>query len=326
MKTAKDRFHEVMDNLSLNDYKVYTSIEGITKNMMSKLRQGHTEEVSVKILMPFCEAFPQVNANYILTGKLPMFIKDKEIGVGTMEGVELENGELESKNKNEENLSDLTKRFLNEVERMGVTFYNIAKNTGVKEAMFTKIKRGTQEPSKKFLSKFAECFPDANMEYIYLGKEDRETDRYKDGKSHSNKTTERWLEVISELKAKNLVDNDVALSKSVNGLTKQKMYNIRVGDNGVKLEILEAFFESYPQVNANYILTGKGSMFLEEENDTEKGIEYEEKNIITYSELMRQHDATIANYETMINQMKKKFSEIENSVEEMKELFKKVGA
>lgn len=74
MKTAKDRFYEVMDSLSLNDYKVHTGIERITKNMMSKLRQGHTEEVSVKILIPFCEAYPQVNANYILTGKGGMFL------------------------------------------------------------------------------------------------------------------------------------------------------------------------------------------------------------------------------------------------------------
>ena len=78
MKTAKDRFHEVMDSIGLSDYKVYTSIEGITKNMISKLRQGHTEEVSVKILMPFCEAFPQVNANYILTGKGNMFLDTGE--------------------------------------------------------------------------------------------------------------------------------------------------------------------------------------------------------------------------------------------------------
>jgi hypothetical protein len=78
MKTAKDRFHEVMDSLSLNDYKVYTGIEGITKNMMSKLRQGHTEEVSVKILMPFCEAYPQVNANYILTGRGNMFLNNED--------------------------------------------------------------------------------------------------------------------------------------------------------------------------------------------------------------------------------------------------------
>lgn len=76
MKTAKDRFYEVMDSLGLSDYKVYTSIEGITKNMISKLRQGHTEEVSVKILMPFCNKFPEVNANYILTGKGEMFLSE----------------------------------------------------------------------------------------------------------------------------------------------------------------------------------------------------------------------------------------------------------
>lgn len=44
---------------------------------MYKLRQGQTEEVSVKILMPFCEAYPQVNANYILTGKGPMFLDNE---------------------------------------------------------------------------------------------------------------------------------------------------------------------------------------------------------------------------------------------------------
>lgn len=88
MKTAKDRFHEVMDSLSLNDYKVYTGIEGITKNMMSKLRQGHTEEVSVKILMPFCEAYPQVNANYILTGKGNMFLNSESPSLLSKEEVE----------------------------------------------------------------------------------------------------------------------------------------------------------------------------------------------------------------------------------------------
>lgn len=55
---------------------------------------------------------------------------------------------MESKNKNEVNLSDLTKRFLEEVERMGVSFYNIAKSTGVQEAMFTKLKRGYKSQAR----------------------------------------------------------------------------------------------------------------------------------------------------------------------------------
>ena len=67
--SVKERFYEVMEALELNDYRVYTDIEGITKNMMVKLRKGETNEVSTKILTPFLEAHPEVDANYIFTGK-----------------------------------------------------------------------------------------------------------------------------------------------------------------------------------------------------------------------------------------------------------------
>lgn len=63
----------VRDALNLTDYKIYTSVEGITKNMLDKLRQGLVTEVSIKILKPFIEAYPEVNVNYILTGCGPMF-------------------------------------------------------------------------------------------------------------------------------------------------------------------------------------------------------------------------------------------------------------
>lgn len=68
-KTAKSRFYEVMNLLGLTDYRVYTDVEGITKNMMVKLRNGETEEVSIKILIPFCTYFENVNPDYILTGR-----------------------------------------------------------------------------------------------------------------------------------------------------------------------------------------------------------------------------------------------------------------
>ena len=38
MSDIKERLYLVMEQLGLNDYKVYTNIESITKNMMSKLR------------------------------------------------------------------------------------------------------------------------------------------------------------------------------------------------------------------------------------------------------------------------------------------------
>ena len=71
--TARERFFEVAESLKLTDYRIYTDIEAITKNMIVKLRNGDVEEVSTKILVPFCLAHPNVNANYILTGRGSMF-------------------------------------------------------------------------------------------------------------------------------------------------------------------------------------------------------------------------------------------------------------
>lgn len=76
MGTIKDRFYEVMDNLGLNDYKVYTNVDGITKNMMTKLRNGETGEVSTKIIAPFCSYY-DASADYILTGKDRPFENEK---------------------------------------------------------------------------------------------------------------------------------------------------------------------------------------------------------------------------------------------------------
>ena len=75
---AKSRFYEVRDALGLTDYRIYTDVEGVTKNMLDRLRQGLTSEVSNKWLIPFLEEYPQVNANYILTGRPPMFLTDHE--------------------------------------------------------------------------------------------------------------------------------------------------------------------------------------------------------------------------------------------------------
>ena len=74
--TARERFFEVTKSLELTDYRIYTDIEAITKNMIVKLRNGDVEEVSTKILVPFCLAFPNVNANYILTGRGDMFLDE----------------------------------------------------------------------------------------------------------------------------------------------------------------------------------------------------------------------------------------------------------
>ncbi len=73
-KLKKDRLYEVMEALNLSDYRVYTDVPEITKNMMVKLRNGETKDASSKILEPFCKYYKQVNPSYILIGEGPMFL------------------------------------------------------------------------------------------------------------------------------------------------------------------------------------------------------------------------------------------------------------
>ena len=72
--SKKDRLYEVMDALNLSDYRVYTDVPEITKNMMVKLRNGETKDASSKILEPFCKHYKQVNPSYILIGEGSMFL------------------------------------------------------------------------------------------------------------------------------------------------------------------------------------------------------------------------------------------------------------
>lgn len=213
---------------------------------------------------------------------------------------------MESKNKNEANFSDLTKKFLEEVERMGVSFYNIAKSTGVKEAMFTKIKRGIQEPSKKFLSKFAECFPDANMKYIYLGNEKNNAEHDINNEAF-NDYTYRFLETIEKLEL-----TDYKVWNTLENLSKATMSKIRRGICGVSMNTLQEFCQTY-QVNANYILTGKGPMFIEDE-DSGSSQQDTDSVSLSYDELSRLYETTVSRYERLFGKLKKQFNELEQTI------------
>ena len=79
--SKKDRLYEVMDALKLSDYRVYTDVPEITKNMMVKLRNGETKDASSKILEPFCKYYKQVNPSYILIGEGSMFLANSENNV-----------------------------------------------------------------------------------------------------------------------------------------------------------------------------------------------------------------------------------------------------
>lgn len=236
MMNSREILEFITDNEKVTLSKL-SQLMGIKRAQpLYDIRDGKIKSISANYADKILSVFPEYSRAWLITGE----------------------GQPFSKNENEVNLSDLTKRFLEEVERMGVSFYNIAKSTGVQEAMFSKIKRGTQEPSKKFLSKFAECFPDANMEYIYLGKEDKNNE---DDKIISD-VTRRFHEVMDSLGL-----SDYKVYTSIEGITKNMISKLRQGHTEeVSVKILMPFCNKFPEVNANYILTGKGEMFLSEDN------------------------------------------------------------
>lgn len=96
---ARERFFEVRDALGITDYRIYTDVKGVTKSMLDRLRQGITTEVSNKWLIPFLEAYPQVNANYILTGRGSMFITDENFNETLNETIMSELANLRRENK-----------------------------------------------------------------------------------------------------------------------------------------------------------------------------------------------------------------------------------
>lgn len=69
------RFLETIEKLELTDYKVWNTLENLSKATMSKIRRGICG-VSMNTLQEFCQTY-QVNANYILTGKGDMFLNSE---------------------------------------------------------------------------------------------------------------------------------------------------------------------------------------------------------------------------------------------------------
>ena len=127
VKLKKDRLHEVMEAMHLSDYRVYTDVPEITKNMMVKLRNGETKEASLNVLEPFCRFYSQVNPSYILTGDGNMF-KD---GLQNPEGKTYEN-------------SDILLRIKAVIDRQGMSVASFAKMINFNQSNLSKIVRGNR--------------------------------------------------------------------------------------------------------------------------------------------------------------------------------------
>lgn len=79
-----ERFLEIIDELEYSDYKVWNEVKSLSKATMSKIRRGICG-ISMNALCDFIEQYPEVNADYIITGRgdkwIGTIIEDSEVVV-----------------------------------------------------------------------------------------------------------------------------------------------------------------------------------------------------------------------------------------------------
>lgn len=120
----------------------------------------------------------------------------------------------------------------------------------------------------------------------------------------------RFIEVLDALKLTGYKLNGIGK------ITKQKISNIKNDITEVKTDVLSDFCIAFPQVNANYILTGRGSMFLENEISalSEERKEDDSDVSLTYDGLSRLHKTTVLRYERLFKNLKSEFEKLEETI------------
>lgn len=120
----------------------------------------------------------------------------------------------------------------------------------------------------------------------------------------------RFIEALDALKLTGYKLNGIGK------ITKQKISNIKNDITEVKTDVLSDFCIAFPQVNANYILTGRGSMFLENEISalSEERKEDDSDVSLTYDELSRLHKTTVLRYERLFKNLKSEFEKLEETI------------
>lgn len=120
----------------------------------------------------------------------------------------------------------------------------------------------------------------------------------------------RFIEVLDALKLTGYKLNGIGK------ITKQKISNIKNDITEVKTDVLSDFCIAFPQVNANYILTGRESMFLENEISalSEERKEDDSDVSLTYDELSRLHKTTVLRYERLFKNLKSEFEKLEETI------------
>lgn len=111
-----ERFLAVIDALDVTDYKLALQI-GMLHPNLSRIRSGNAG-VSLRVLSNLCAAYPNVSAEYLVTGRGSMFTQDapaapvyeSDTQQGLIEVINRLQASVEEKDKR---IEELTNRLLN---------------------------------------------------------------------------------------------------------------------------------------------------------------------------------------------------------------------
>ena len=158
---------------------------------------------------------------------------------------------------------NIDKRFIETVEMMNLNGYRIEKAIPFfKQVTYSRIKNGVQSISKKYLDAFCDTF-NADKNYILTGINSIDLPKVTESQQLESRKgiNNRFLEIISKIYS---CDKDFY---EIANIKKSAFSNVRTGKQNASIEYISSLCELNPNVNANYILTGRGYMF-NDENDT----------------------------------------------------------
>lgn len=134
-----------------------------------------------------------------------------------------------------------------------------------------------------------------------------------------NDVTRRFIETYKEMGL-----TGYRMGKKCPSITKQKISNIENNLTEASIDMVSNSCEIYSNVNANYILTGKGPMFLDNETShsslTEKDVE-DLPSPETAEYWKRMYETTVVMYEAQFEDLQRRFNVLNKSVEEIQDLF-----
>lgn len=185
--------------------------------------------------------------------------------------------------------------------------------------------------SANYADKILSVFPEYSRAWLITGEgqpfSENKNEEYADEgivitkKNNSMTTSERFLKVMDDLKI-----NPYILEKEIGVKYAQaKISHYKKGvTKTISSDIIVRLCEAYPQVNANYILTGKGNMFLNSESpellskEEVEGMPSPES--AEYWE--RMYKSTLVIYESLLDDLQNRFDELDNSLKQIHSVFK----